>query len=430
MTNPAEQYGSDITQYPDVDTPGTGQRILEGTPVVGSVAGAVYGAIEADDAVGAISAVASGVQGLAMEALFALRDPIYALAEAGLTIVLELVEPFNDVLEMVSGDPDEMARQGEVWGQVSSALEALSGETGETVRGQLTGWQGQDADAAFEQLYAVEAAIMAAAHEATSIQTLLGWAQAAAEAIYGCIKSILAELVAWLITRGLVALANSAWSFGASVATFLLSAVAKSFAMFNRVMDRFQKVLKIFGGLSDFMIERLKRNPFRGINPLNGFELGGKDLWKRVLVTASIKGGTGLLQGAGTAIATGQGFVGNAVSKATYSSPGGGSGPVTVDLDSLDGVAGSLEGHAGNASSIRGVAEEAGAAEMAWGLPGALYFEQAYTDGCDEMVAAITGIEDALSGDAVKLRDSATDYRTADDEAAAALNGLLNEFES
>ncbi|HLU27952.1 MAG TPA: hypothetical protein VKZ65_05905 [Glycomyces sp.] len=429
MTNPAEQHGSDISQYPDVTTPGTAQRILEGTPVVGSVAGAVYGAIEADDAASALTSVASGVQGLAMEALFALRDPVYALAEAGLTIVLELVEPFNDVLEMVSGDPGEMARQGEVWGQVSSALEALSGETGETVRGQLIGWQGQDADAAFEQLYAVEAAIMAAAHEASSVQTLLGWAQAAAEAVYGCIKSILAELVAWLITRGLVALANSAWSFGASVATFLLSAVAKSFAMFNRVMDRFRKVLKIFGGLSDFMIERLKRNPFRGINPLNGFELGGKDLWKRVLVTASIKGGTGLLQGAGTAVSTSQGMVGNAVSKATYSSVGGG-GSVTVDLDSLEGVAGSLEGHAGNAGSIRGVAEEAGAAEMAWGLPGALYFEQAYTDGCEEMVAAITGIENALNGDAVKLRESATDYRTADDEAAAAINRLLDEFEN
>ncbi|MCC3763885.1 hypothetical protein K3N28_12505 [Glycomyces sp. TRM65418] len=429
MTNLAEQYGSDISQYPEADSPGAAQRVLEGTPVVGGVARAVYGAIEADDAAGAITAVAGEVQGLAMEALFALRDPIYALAEAGLTIVLELVEPFNDVLEMVSGDPQEMARQGEVWGQVAAALEALSGETGQTVASKLTGWQGKDADAAYEQLYAVEAAIMATSHEALTIQTLLGWAQAAAEAVYGCIKSILAELVAWLITRGLIALANSAWSFGASVATFLLSAVAKSFAMFTRVMDRFKKVVKIFGGLSDFMIERLKRNPFRGINPLNGFELAGKDLWKRVLVTAAIKGGTGLLQGAGTAIATGAGAAQNAVSGAMYSSSGGG-GPVTVDLDSLEGAAGSLEGHAGNAGSIRCVAEEASATEMAWGLPGAVYFEQAYTEGCDEMVAAITGVEDALNGDAIKLRDCAVDYRAADDEAAAALNGLLAEFEN
>jgi hypothetical protein len=105
-------------------------------------------------------------------------------------------------------------------------------------------------------------------------------------------------------------------------------------------------------------------------------------------------------------------------------SEGGGGRSVTVDLDSLEGVAGGLEGHAGNAGSIRGVAE------MAWGLPGALYFEQAYTDGCEEMVAAITGIENALNGDAVKLRDSATDYRTADDEAAAAINRLFDEFEN
>lgn len=137
MTNPAEQHGSDITQYPRVDTPGTTQRVLEGTPVVGGLAGA-------------ISAVAGGVQGLAMEALFALRDPIYALAEAGLTIVLELVDPFNDVLEMVSGDHFEQAYTDgcdEMAAAITGIEDALNGDAVK-LRDSATDYRTADDEAA------------------------------------------------------------------------------------------------------------------------------------------------------------------------------------------------------------------------------------------------------------------------------------------
>ncbi|WP_026923452.1 WXG100 family type VII secretion target [Glycomyces arizonensis] len=431
----SDQYGSDITQYSTPEAPSDGMRAVQGTPVVGgatNLATDIYGAIAGDDRLSSASGIPGDIAGIAMQSMLALRDPIYALVNAGLGIVLELVEPLQELMDNVAGDSHEMARQGEIWGQIGEALEALSGESGDAVRSNLTCWSGTAAQAGYEQLNAMEAAIMAASHEARSVQTLLGWAQALAEAIYGCIRSIVAELVSWLITRGLVALANSAWTFGASMATFVLGAAAKGFSMFMRAMKWFQKTVKVFGKITKVLMKFLGKNPFRGINPKNGFELSGGKLWLRVLTTAGTKGGLGLLQGKGAAIGAATGGAANAASGAMYnlSSGGGGGGPVVVDLDELNATAGSLEGLAGNAGAIQNTAQEAAATDMAWGLPGAFGFEAAYDENAGGLAEAITAIEDALNGNAVKLRGTAEDYKSADEEAAAELNKLLQEFEN
>lgn len=422
----SDQHGSDITQYETPEAPGDLMRAVGGTPVVGgvsSLATNIYGSIAGDDRLSSAASIPADIAGIGMNALLAVRDPIYALVNAGLGFVLELVQPLQDLMDWLAGDSHEMERQGEVWGQVGDALEALSGETGETLRSNLTSWSGGAAEAAFEQLYAMEAAVMAAAHESRSVQTILGWAQALAEAVYGVVRSIVAELVSWLVTYGLVALANSAWTFGASVASFLLGAAAKGFHMFTQAMNWVSKGGKVFQLITKVMMK------FLGNHSLRGLGMTGGRIWLQVLKKAGaavgIKAGLGLLQGAGTAAGT----VSNSLSSGGGSG-GAGQGPVTVDLQELEGAAGGLEDLAGNAGAIQDIAQEASVTELAWGLLGSQFFEQDYLGTTEALAEAITAIEDALNGNAVKLRGSAEDYRSADDEAAEELNRILAEFES
>ncbi|WP_241377521.1 hypothetical protein [Glycomyces sp. L485] len=124
-----------------------------------------------------------------------MKDPVFALSSAGLGIVLELVEPFNDAIELVSGSPEDMQRVEDAWGEVSSSLGTLASDTSSTLSANLNQWQGADADAAIEQVEALAAAIAAAGHEASNVQQIVSWCR------------MLAELVSWLITRGLIALA-------------------------------------------------------------------------------------------------------------------------------------------------------------------------------------------------------------------------------
>lgn len=426
MSGPEDQYGSDITQYPEIEEDSTARDIVQGTPVVSAVsktAEDIYGAVAGDDRLDSLKSIPGDIVGLGMGGFMALRDPVYALASAGLTLVLELVEPFNDLIHAVSGDPDEMQVQIDVWGQVATALGALQGETAGAVNDNLTSWTGQAADAAFEQLGALEASIYAAANEVQGVQTLLGWAKLLAETIYEVIKSILSELVAWLITRGLVALANSAWSFGASVATFLLSAAYKSYSMFSRAFKKLTECSRIFnlllGGLGKFLLN----------NPVITRGIGN---WINLLAALGAKAGiaaakTAGLGAAGLGGSMASGAVGSALNPYEGSISRGG-GELAVDPDELVQTAEALEGLVGNADAIQSVAAGAAAAEMTWGVPG-IWFADRYRQAGEELTEIIGNISGAHTSSAESLRGCADDYVQADDDSASEFGNLSGELD-
>lgn len=421
MAGPEEKYGSDITKYPEVQEDSTFRDIVQGTPVVGGIsktAEDIYGAIAGDDRLASLQSIPGDIMGLGMDALMTMRDPVYALASAGLTIVLELVEPFNDLIHAVSGDPDEMQVQIDVWGQVSTALTALREETSGAVNDNLKSWTGPAADAAYEQLGGLEAAIYAAANEVTGVQTLLEWAKLLAETIYEVIKSILAELVSWLITRGLIALANSTWSFGASVAAFLLSATYKSYSMFSRAFKKLTECNRIFnallGGLGKFLLD----------NPLITRGIGN---WINFLAAVGAKAGIAAGKTAGLgAYSRGVDTAVDAARSALNPYQGTmsrGGTQVAVDPDELVQTADALDGLVGNVDSIQSVASDAAAAEMTWGVPG-IWFADRYREAGEELAEIIGNISASHTASATSLRDCATDYSEADGDSASEFGNL------
>ncbi|WP_026928594.1 type VII secretion target [Glycomyces tenuis] len=426
MAGPEEEHGSDITQYPEVQEDSTLRDIAQGTPVVSGVsktAEDIYGAVAGDDRLASLQSIPGDIMGLGMSALMAMRDPIYALASAGLTIVLELVEPFNDLIHAVSGDPDEMQVQIDVWEQVATALTALQEETAGAVNDNLTSWTGEAADAAYEQLGGLEASIYAAANEVTGVQTLLEWAKLLAETIYEVIKSILAELVSWLITRGLVALANSAWSFGASVAAFLLSAAYKSYSMFSRAFKKLTECSRIFkmllGGLGKFLLN----------NPVITRGAGN---WINFLAAVGAKAGIAAGKTAGLgAVSQGKTMAKDAAGSLLNPYQGTmsrGGGQVSVDPDELVQTAGALEGLVGNVDSIQSVASDAAAAEMTWGVPG-IWFADRYRQAGEELAEIIGNISSSHTSSATSLRDCADDYSGADEDSASEFGNLQGELD-
>lgn len=409
----SEQYGSDIDSYPDIDAPGTGERIADGIKMAGEIYGiadeissVVSGDTSLGDAAGSIS---GDLAMLALDATLAIKDPIYALAEAGLSILLELVSPLNDVLHWVSGDPGQMAQQQEVWGQVEEALGALGEEVGTTVSSALPSWSGQAAESAFSELYGFSAAIGAMSHEAGGIKQLLAWAELLAQTIYDVIKAILSELVAWLITRGLVALAASSFTFGAAFAEFLLSASLKGVRMINTALSKFKQAQGIFGKIVNLA--------------LNFFVPAGKPLWKAVLfrglITAGVSGGIG-------AATTGLGQLTSGQAETGLISAGSPTG-LSVDIDGLDALASGLDGLSGNGESIHSVASQAASEDMTWGLTG-LFFASSYNDSCQEATTATAQLSPACSGHAQRVRDCKDAYTDADEVAVSDFESRYNEM--
>jgi len=427
MAGNADQYGSDITQYDTPTEDGTLTDIAQGTPVVKSVyktAEDIYGTIAGDDRMASAAGLAGDIYTLGLDAMLAVRDPVYALVNAGLSIVLELVDPLQEMLHAVSGDPDEMQVQIDVWGQVAEALSALKDETADAVNSHLTAWTGEAADAAFNQLSGLEASAYAAAHEVEGVQQLLEWSKLLAETIEAVIRSIIAELVSWLIMRGLVALASSAFTFGASVATFLLSAAYKSYSMFSRAFRKFSEASRLFRLLYGFLGKFLLDNPtiLRGAG---GFLHFLKAIGAKAGLTIGVTGGLG-------AALQGKDIAKDAAMDALLPSESGisrgGGGQLAVDPDELVATATALDSLATNTDSIQSVAQEAASADMTWGLPG-LIFADKYTDTGQGLSEVIGDLSAAQTGTATSLRQCAEDYVAADDEIAGGFGNLQGQLD-
>jgi hypothetical protein len=408
-------HGSDITRYEAVEAEESGTQWTD-VPFVSRYT-ATADAVKQAGSEGALNTgftIAGEIKGLGEDVMGVLTDPIGTLVGAGLTIVLDLVQPFDELLMMVSGDATEMQRQIDVLGQVEAALGALDGEITNAADANVTTWDGEAAAAAGNAIGGLAATAGSMSERAKDVAALLDWARMLAETIYEVIKAILTELVAWAVTRGIVALAASVPTAGASVAAFLMDAVVSASRMLLKATRKFQFAQQIF----------MKLLKFLHANPVVDRAAGEYRLWKELLSAAgttvvdSVKGAAADLYGhASDAIDGGSSVISTMVGDATR---------WQVDPGELESAAGALDDLAPNAEAIAAVASEAGAAEMTWGLPG-LFFAEAFTEGCAEL-SNLTGLLGTSIGrHADGLRECADSYAQADADIAAEFERLAAE---
>jgi hypothetical protein len=409
-------HGSDITRYEEVEAQESGTQWTS-VPFVSRYTAAS----EAVKSAGSESALSTGmtiageIKGLGTDVMGVLTDPIGTLVGAGLTIILDLVQPFDELLMMVSGDATEMQRQIDVLGQVEAALGALDGEIANAADANVTTWEGEAAAAAGNAIGGLAATAASMGERAKDVAALLDWARMLAETIYEVIKAILTELVSWAVTRGIVALATSVATAGASVVAFVMDAVVSASRMLLKATRKFQFASQIF----------MKLLKFLRANPVVDRAAGEYKLWKELLTVA----GTAVVDSAKGAAADIYGHVSDALGPeaATMTTMAGDAARWQVDPSELEAAAGALDDLAPNAEAIAGVASEAGAAEMTWGLPG-LFFAEAYVEGCAELSNLTALLGASIGGHADGLRQCAETYAQADADIAAEFEQLATEL--
>lgn len=408
-------HGSGITRYEEVEAEESGSQWTS-VPFVSRYT-AVSDAVKEAGGEGALSiglSIAGEIKGLGADVTGVLTDPIGTLVSAGITIVLDLVQPLDELLMMVSGDAAEMQRQIDVLGQVEAALGALDGEIANAADANVTTWDGEAAAAAGNAIGGLAATAGSMSKRAKDIAALLDWARMLAETIYEVIKAVLTELVSWAVTRGVAALAASVATAGASVVGFVMDAVVTASRMLLKATRKFQLAQQVF----------MKLLKFLRANPVVDRAAGEYRLWKDLLSVA----GTTVVDAAKGAAADIYGHVSDALGgeDATMATMVGDASRWQVDPGELDAAAAALDGLAPNAEAIASVAAQAGAAEMTWGLPG-LFFAEAYAEGCAEL-SNLTGLlGSAIGRHAEGLRQCAETYSQADADIAAEFERLAAE---
>jgi hypothetical protein len=183
----------------------------------------------------------------AMDVTFFAMDPIGWLVSHGLDMLLELVQPLQDALHQVSGNGPAIGHASDDFVTIAQGFVALADDFEKTGDTALKDWQDNAGAAARAALGDFSSGIRGVGSSAGSVAEVLQMWSMVMVAIEEVIKAIMSELVSWLITIWLPALAASVISLGGTVAAAMTASIAKAASVFQKVT----KHLGVFGKLLD-----------------------------------------------------------------------------------------------------------------------------------------------------------------------------------
>lgn len=184
-----------------------------------------------------------------------LVDPIGFMVSAGLGFLIDLVQPLEDLLGMVTGNPERMGAENDKWGRVRSALEPLSEQVKKVGAETMPGWQGDAATIAKQRLSEFGDAIAAVGGQIAWLETVLELAKALAGVAQDVIKGLIGSFVSEAVITWAIATATATVSFGASIpaaVSRIIMAYAGKITHIMTVMERgskiFQAIAKLLKG--------------------------------------------------------------------------------------------------------------------------------------------------------------------------------------
>jgi len=201
------------------------------------------------------SSGASFIAGAYADAAFFAMDPIGYLVSAGLDMLLELVQPLQDALHYVSGDGPSLSAGSDNFATIAQGFVALSEDFDETADKALKDWQEDAGNAARQAVADFSVGIQGVGSAAGAVSEVLKTWSMIMQVIEEVIKGIITELVSWLITLWLPALASSVISFGGSVAAAMTATVAKVASVFSKVSRYLGKLGKLLEKLGEFLVK-------------------------------------------------------------------------------------------------------------------------------------------------------------------------------
>ncbi|MFC4336878.1 hypothetical protein [Salininema proteolyticum] len=197
-----------------------------GATAVGTGKNIISGVEEGD-----ISQVVASSSEMLAQGVGYVTDPLGWLIGNGVDFLVAYIQPLQDILGLVAGNPERFDDAISRWADIEQAAYALGEEVQSIFEGGIGDWKDQAATAAEGRLQELGDAIGAIGIKAGTCQKWLGAAQFLAEVLMAVIKGIITEIVKELIITWTAALAAAVPTAGASTAaagTWTIKAVAQA----------------------------------------------------------------------------------------------------------------------------------------------------------------------------------------------------------
>ena len=217
---------SDVPEQPGAAVAGAG--------IVESYAGLAM----AIDSGSWIDASVAGL-GVALETVGAVIDPIGTLAAAGVGWLIEHVQPLQDALDMLAGDPDEVEANAMTWDNIANECFAMSEEMSSIIT-DVDSWTGSAGDAYRNMAGANADALGCVGGTALSLGTATRGAGALVTMVREFVRDFIAEcigsLISWAAEVAFTAGVGAAWVIPKAVAR-ITEWVGKIFGWITGLID-------------------------------------------------------------------------------------------------------------------------------------------------------------------------------------------------
>jgi hypothetical protein len=203
-------------------------------------------------------AVSLGLTGAAAAA-----DPFHFLISNGLGFLIDLIQPLEDALGWVTGNPERM--EGEIlrWERVGQSQAPLAEAVLAVSENGLATWQGLVADAARQRFGSFAGGIAGTGDDIQKVVYILRIAQTTMTLAQAFVIGLIATFVEWLVFTWVPALASAPVTFGGSTAAASAATTGKFAQVMMRLKNFLTRVImilrKVRGVLTRLFRSRMKR---------------------------------------------------------------------------------------------------------------------------------------------------------------------------
>ncbi|MEV0245416.1 DUF6531 domain-containing protein [Nocardia sp. NPDC050712] len=195
-----------------------------------------------------------GMVGLAAEAASLAVDPLGTLASYGVGWLIDHVQPLQDALNYVAGDPEQIAAYAKTWENVSAKI-AETAQTHKTaVEQDVSDWTGATATAYKTRSAETSDALNAAVQAASAASQAIEMAGMVVSAVRDTVKDLVAQavgrLAAWA-AEALFTLGTAAPLIAAQAAVYVAKTVATITKLFTRLAKTMAKLRPLLAKLKD-----------------------------------------------------------------------------------------------------------------------------------------------------------------------------------
>lgn len=175
-------------------------------------------------------------------------DPVQWLAGTVIDFLIQLFQPLEDLVGVVSGNETRMRKSAEMWVKVAEGAQQTGEYLSATGAAELAAWVGEDGDAARARVDELGRGVSVMGYVAIGMNALLLQMADLAKLLRQDVVDLIAKGVSWMITNLLPQVAAGIATFGATVATAIASGIARVASLVMKALDSIAKVLRIAEG--------------------------------------------------------------------------------------------------------------------------------------------------------------------------------------